>query len=147
MAEMRNELDKREVTLLLLKWILLSWKSVMAVLVGASVLRPHYDVCAHKSLCQDCFCGKSNMRMSCLSVHRTLVLLIEGTDPGRGAGVLGLLCTWWNVIFLLRLTSMPGEAYVQNSSVSRVGKAIQTPPDVLKEKHKHSKNCWFGWVM
>lgn len=46
MSEMRNELDKREMTLtlLVLKGILLSWKSVMDVLVGASVLRLHYDV-------------------------------------------------------------------------------------------------------
>lgn len=45
-----------------------SWESVMVVLVGASVLGLHYDVCAHKSLCHDCFCGSSNMRMSCLSL-------------------------------------------------------------------------------
>lgn len=137
MAEMRNELDKREVTLLLLKRILLSWKSVTVVLVGASVLRLHYDVCAHKSLCQDCFCGPSNMRMSCLSLSLCTEhwsYWLRELIPA-GELVYWSSCTWWNVIFLLRLTSMPGEAYVQNCSVSRVGKAITTnTPTCTKRK-------------
>lgn len=46
---------------------LLRWRSVMVILVGAAVLRLHYDVWVHKTLCQGCFCGPSNIRMRCFS--------------------------------------------------------------------------------
>ncbi len=102
------------------RWHFCYWKGffwdgllVMVVLVGASVLRPHCDVCAHKSLCQDCFCGPSNMRSYWL---RELI--------PAGELVYWAFCVPDGTSYVLRLTSMPGEAYVQNSSVSRVGKAI-----------------------
>ncbi len=71
-----------------------------------------------------------------------LCLCVQNTGPidwgnwsRPGSWCTGSLCTWWNVIFLLRLTSMPGEAYVQNCSVSRVGKAITTnTPTCTKRK-------------
>lgn len=77
-------------------------------------------------------------RMSCLStypVHRTLLLLIEGTDLGWGAGVQGPRCTLWNIIFLLMLTPKPGEAYVQSRNVSRVGKSYSECYYNCKQSH------------
>lgn len=107
---------------------LLSWRSVMVILVGAAVLRLHYDVCVHKSLCQGCFCSPSNIKLRCFSIYPclcpTLLLLIEGTDLGWGANVQVPLCTLWNVILFI-LTPMPGECICSKQKCGQVLALLQ----------------------
>lgn len=115
------------------------WKSVMVVLVRATVLRLHYDVCAHKSHCQGCFCGPSNKNELFIYVPCP-----ENTAPidwGNWSW-LGSWCSESSVylVGLHILVDVDTNAWWSICSEQKchtVLLQLQTIPHVLKEKHKH----------
>lgn len=76
---------------------LCSWKSVMVVHVGPTVLRLHYDVCARKSLCQGCFCSPSHKNE--LFIYVPCPKNTAPIDWGNWSW-LGCWCSWSSVYLM-----------------------------------------------
>lgn len=117
-------------------WSSLSW---------AAVLRLHYDVCSHKSLCQDCFLGPSNMRMSCLSLSLSIKHCFYWLREPIMAGemVFWVLGVSDGTTYTFRVLNQCLVKHMFRTAMSPgwashiVLLKLQILTYVLKEKHKH----------